>query len=59
MTKMDFIRKVEKICLAKDCSISNAIDIAKIENRITDTEFISWFCTGKYAMSGIGNIKEK
>jgi hypothetical protein len=58
MTKRDFIKKVEKICLAKDCSISNAIDIAKIENKITDTEFISWFCTGKYAMSGVGNIKK-
>lgn len=58
MTKRDFIKKVEKICLAKDCSTSKAIDIAKIENKITDTEFISWFCTGKYAMSGIGNIKK-
>lgn len=54
MTKRDFIKKVEKICLAKDCSISKAIDIAKMENKITDTEFISWFCTG----SGIGNIKK-
>lgn len=57
MTKAEFIRKVEKICLAKDCSISKAIDIAKIENKITDTEFISWFCTGKYAMPSMGNIK--
>ncbi|MBI6874588.1 hypothetical protein [Clostridium aciditolerans] len=54
MTKRDFIKKVEKICLVKDCSISKAIDIAKMENKITDTEFISWFCTG----SGIGNIKK-
>ncbi|WML32780.1 hypothetical protein [Clostridium sp. OS1-26] len=59
MTKRDFIKKVEKIHLAKDCSISKAIDIAKVENKITDTEFISWFCTGKHAMSCASNIKGK
>ncbi|MEY8764776.1 MULTISPECIES: hypothetical protein [Clostridium] len=47
MTKSEFLKKAEEICLRDDCSISNAIDAVIYENKITNAEFIALFCKGK------------
>ncbi|MBV7275147.1 hypothetical protein I6U48_19795 [Clostridium sp. PL3] len=57
MTKLEFIKKIEEICLAENCNISNAIDIVMRENRITNEEFIALFCKGKSNIDdSIGNM---
>lgn len=58
MTKSEFIRKVQKIQLRKGCSISNAIDIAKTENRITNSEFIALFFQNKNGIETANNATE-
>lgn len=59
MTKLEFIKKVEEICLMENCSISNAIDVVMHENRITNTEFIALFCKGKSSIDDDTHIMFK
>ncbi|AKN31894.1 hypothetical protein Ccar_13910 [Clostridium carboxidivorans P7] len=59
MTKLEFINKIEEICLIENCSISDAIDTIMHENRITNTEFIALFCKGKNSIDDTNIIPKK